>query len=280
MADEDKTQGTAKPGSEPGKDGKESGAGPDKQGTEAKQAAGSSAAGEEKLPFDQHPKWKAARAAEKALQDLMEANSLDSVDELVELVESGKTTKGKLGQVSESKLEELMTKAATLEKYEAYWRDQEEKNRRQTEDPEQTIKRLEAEKRALMAKKDEEKERAKLAEETKKIWDSFDREVETLVDAVEDVPKALKPFYVQFFGVKNPASTVDFKDKRAIRKMVADGLKVIDAYNQEVIRNYVGGKKQIPNVPSTEGASTEKPKVKGLRDAARIMRETLGKLQT
>ena len=130
MADEDKDQRTADPGSDPGTEhGKVTGAEPVK-----KEGASDTLTpeGEKSLPFDKDPKWKAARTAEKALQDIMAANEIENLEDLVQLVIAGKELKGK--QLNPDQLDSLLKKAQTLEKYEAYWQQQEEIKRRTEEE--------------------------------------------------------------------------------------------------------------------------------------------------
>ena len=76
-------------------------------------------------PWHKDPRFKNDLGLLKAAKSLMEKNGLESVDDLVELAESGKKVKGK--QVDLDRLEEIQKKAEELDKYEAYWKDQEEK---------------------------------------------------------------------------------------------------------------------------------------------------------
>lgn len=230
---------------------------------------------EEKLPFDQHPKWKEARTAAKKLNELLKANDLDDPDDLADLVARGKAVKGKIADLNQ--IDTLIQKSEKLDKYEAFWKDQEEKKRRETEDPDQTIARLEA---ALKEKHNFDQKREaqrKQAEQAKAAISSFERDV---VDQIKemDIPKEQTGFIKEFFGVGNPANEIDITDRKAVKRLVAEGLKKKEAYDQAVISAYLGKKESIPKVAPGGGAVTEpaKPKIM-LKDARKALHEALQK---
>ena len=225
------------------------------------------------LPWDKQPKWVAARAAEKKLNDLLKANDLDDPDDLLDLVQRGKTVKGKLADLNQ--LDTLIEKSNKLDKYEAYWRDQEEKKRRETEDPDQTIARLEhALRNKSVAEQNREAQRQQ-SENAKQAIQSYEREVSGLVKDLE-VPKDQQSFVLEFFGVGNPANDVDITDRKAIKKLISDGIKKKESYDQAVIAAYLKGKGEIPKIGSVAGATTTetKPKIY-LKDARKIFLETM-----
>jgi hypothetical protein len=227
------------------------------------------------LPYDKQPKWVAARAAEKKLNDLLKANDLTDPDDLLDLVQRGKTVKGKLADLNQ--LDGLIEKATKLDKYEAYWKEQEELQKRQGEDPDQTIKRLEGklnERERAEARRRAETEHV---ENTKRAISAYETEVHSLIGEIE-VPKEQRAFVAEFFGVGNPCNDIDITDRKAVKKLVADGLKKKEAYDQAVIKAYLESKKGIPAVTSTAGTSADgtKPKIM-LKDARKIFLETMQK---
>src|SRR4030042_3499216 len=176
MPDEPKS--TALPGSEPGKEGTQP---PAPSTDKTAQVAGSQPGEkkEESLPWDKDPRWKSARKAEQQLQSMVKANDLESIDDLVELVETGVRIRGK--QVDVDELDSLIEKAKTLDKYEAYWKDQEEHRKRGEEDPQDTIKRLDDERKAKNREEKDRIEREKQAEKAKMYAEAYDSEVKKLV---------------------------------------------------------------------------------------------------
>ena len=269
MADENNT---AKAGAEPvNKEDAAKGQVPDSP-TDKKDATADSST-EEKLPFDQHPKWKAARQAEKKLQELLKANDVDDPDELLELAKSGKTVKGKLSDLNQ--IDDIIEKAKRLDSYEVVWKQQEEERRRGAETPEQTIARLEKALKNKTAEQLHKESTQKAQAEAQQALKSYDREVQSLVKEM-DIPKEQQSFVNEFFGVGNPFNEIDITDKKAIKRLVADGIKKKEAYDQAIIQAYINGKNGTPKVGSTAPAapSGEKPKVY-LKDARKTLLEVL-----
>lgn len=227
------------------------------------------------LPWNDQPKWKSARAAERKLNDLLKANDLTDPDDLLDLVERGKTVKGKLADLNQ--LDAIIERAQRLDKYEAYWKEQEELKQRQTEDPGQTIKRLEAKEKARDAAEARKRAEMEHVENTKKAISSYENEVTNLIREIE-VPKEQRAFVAEFFGVGNPCNDIDITDRKAIKKLVTDGIKRKEAYDQAVIKAYLDTKQNIPKINSAAGASAEgtKPKIY-LKDARKIFLETMQK---
>jgi len=261
------TKGTAVSGSEPEDKGASSGIPP--AGTDVELDENG-----KPLPFDQHPKWKSARMAEKKLQQILEANDLSDIDDLVELVNSGKIVKGKLGDLE--LLDEIIEKALTLEKYEAYWNEQENLKRKQGENPEDTIKRLEQElkeKDRKVKQIEESDEEIKQAKEAIKFYET---EVSDLLGNVDNISKDQMPFLKEFLGIDNLSNEIDITDRRAIKGLVAGGIRKFEALKQQIIKDYRDGKETIPKIGSAgTGAEPEKPKIM-LKDARKALREAFG----
>jgi len=226
-------------------------------------------------PWHKDPRFKQDLGLLKVAKSLMEKNGLESVDDLVELVESGKKVKGK--QVDLDRLDEIQKKAEKLDRYEEFWRDQEEQKRRATEEPEQTISRLEEQLKKKEAAEKHKEERRRQQEAAKQALQSYDREVQSLIKEME-IPKEQQNFISEFFGVGNPFNDIDITDRKAIKKLVADGIKKKEAYDQAIIQAYIKGKEGIPKVAATQAAAPtqDAPKVM-LKDARRIFAETIRK---
>ena len=271
MADENNT---AKAGAEPvNKEDAAKGQVPDSP-TDKKDATADSST-EEKLPFDQHPKWKAARQAEKKLQELLKANDVDDPDELLELAKSGKTVKGKLSDLNQ--IDDIIEKAKRLDSYEVVWRQQEEERRRGAETPEQTIARLEKQLKGKEAADRHKEEKQKQQEAAKQALKNYDREVQSLVKEME-LPKEQQAFAMEFMGVNNPFNEIDITDRKAINRMVADQKKKLESFKQSVIQDYIKGKETIPKVGATTAAPMgDKTKVY-LKDARKALHEAMNRV--
>lgn len=220
------------------------------------------------LPFGEHPKWKSARQAEKRLHELMEANDLDSIEDLVDLIESGKKVIGKITDLEN--IDELIEKAQKLDQWTEYYAQQAEIEKEKGEKPEETIARLKAE----LVKKDQREARENAARESESLLKNYSKTVEATVDEVlKDLPESQKGFITEFFGVGNPFAVIDIADKRAVKKMVIDGKKKLEAFKTQIIKNYIAGKEEIPTVTTTgESTTTSAPKIT-MRTAREILRQ-------
>lgn len=218
------------------------------ESTEA-QGAGSHPDGQESKPspFDKDPRWQSARQAEKTLQGLLTDLEVEDVDELKELLISGKQVSGKLDP---AKIDDLITKAETLERYEAYWKTQEEVARRAEEEPEVTADRLTRENVELKR----EQQARKIAEENKRTLETYDHSVKSgIKELLPDLPKDQMEFVLLALGVDNPALDIEIKDKVAVGRTVKAIAKRFETLKQNIIKGYVEGKEKIPTVPKGGG---------------------------
>ena len=226
-------------------------------------------------PWHKDPRFKQELGLLKVAKSLMEKNGLESVDDLVELAESGKKIKGKEDDID--RLDEIKAKAAKLEKYEAYWRDQEEKKLREVEYPDQTIARLEKQLKEKEAADRHKEENQKQQEAAKQALKNYDREVQSLVKEME-LPKEQQAFAMEFMGVNNPFNEIDITDRKAINRMVADQKKKLESFKQSVIQDYIKGKETIPKVGATTAAPMgDKPKIM-LKDARKALHEAMNRV--
>ena len=232
--------------------------------------------GDDPVPWDKDPRWKEWRGTEKQLKDVLEANKLGSLDDLRDLIDEGSKIKGRIKDVGG--IEDIIEKAATFDQYQEYWAQQEEIKKREGEDPEETIKRLETELHQKKEARKVEREGREEVEAANRAVRTYEKEVKSLVKDT-DLDKEEVAFIAEFLGVGNQFNEIDITDSRAIGKLVADGLKKKAAYDQVVIKNYLAGKIEIPKVPaSADTPSAKDPEVKNMKDARKIMKERLGKL--
>jgi hypothetical protein len=269
----DEVKNTAAAGAEPANKGQGSDSPTDK-GREVKAEASADSSTEEvvkdkdgkPLPWNEQPKWKAARQAEKKLTELLKANELEDPDDLVELIQKGKTVKGKLADLNQ--LDAILEKAATLDKYQAYWASEEEKKKRATEDPEETIKRLEGKLNEKTTKERQREADLQAREEAKQAIQGYDREVKDLITEME-IPKDQSSFVMKLCGVGNPFNDIDITDRKAIKRVVSELDKERKAYDQQVIKEYLKGKDNVVKI-SSSGSGAEQGKPKQKMDSAKF----------
>jgi hypothetical protein len=267
---------TAAPGSDPGTGGK----GPDTPtgDDEGKKALGTPSPDEveldengKPLPFDKHPKWIAARQAEKKLQALMGDNDVETIEDLVELVQSGRKV---IGKVNLDSLDTILEESATLRKYQEYWERQKEAERTEGEEPEDRATRLAEENAALKR----EKAQQVAIEENKKVIETFYSTVrESIKEALPDLPKEQSKFLEEFMGVDNPAVDVDITNKVLLNKAIRNGIKTFEKFKSQIIKDYLAGKEKIVDVQRTDTGGVQKTgEVKTLKDARKTFLSSFG----
>jgi hypothetical protein len=253
-------------------------------------AAGSGKDGEsqthedENLPWHKDPRFQKENEQRKELikshekvTAIMKANDLDSYEDLLELVESGKKVIGKISDIED--LDELIEKAQKLDQWTEYYARKAEQEREKEETSEQTIARLKKEKRQL----EHDRAQDQNAREGEFLLKDFSKTVESTVNEVfTDLPESQKQFITEFFGVNNPFAVIDIGDKRAVKKMVTEGKKKFEAFKKDLgdqaIKDYVAGKRAIPTVASTGGATAPKTIRKTMATARAAMHERLDHL--
>ena len=212
----------------------------------------------ENLPWHKDPRFqdfmkekKGLEAANAKLQKILKANDLDDPDDLDDLVKSGKTVKGK--NINLDALDEIREKAERLTKYEAYWADQKKRQERETADPNERAEKAERELDNERSQRQREIASKRQMEETKKAIASYEKEVQGLIDEAT-IPKEHQGIIQELFGIGNASNDVDITDKKAIKKLVADGIKKVDAFKQSVIAEDLKEKKGV--VKTGQGAES------------------------
>jgi len=207
-------------------------------------------------PWHKDPRFKNELNLIKSAKRLMESNGLESIDELAELVENGLKVRGKEADIAN--LDQIKSKAKKLEEYQAYWKDQEERKKREQEFPEQTIARLQNElKKEEERRKREDQERQE-QEMARNAIRSFEREVSLFVKDTE-LPREQQALAMKFYGVGNVFNDVDILDKKAVKKMLVDGMKDLENFKQSVIKEYLEKKGEVPKVAAAISSAPTQP---------------------
>ena len=247
-------------GSEPSTDKKE--------GKDDKEEASKASDADEKLPWHEDKRFKKDLALLKTAKKLIEANGLESIDELVEYVEKGKKVRGK--NVDLDKLDEIAAKAAKLEQYETYWKQQEESKLRD-EDPDNYTKQLEKKLQEIQSRDKAKYDSEMASRNAKQAVDFYDRTVQEMVDDNEDLPIPSKQLISLVMGVKNPTNDIDITDRRQIKKTYTEIMKTVQEFGESMKKlgaeEYRKGKIAIPKVTTTAPATTSTEKKVYLKDA-------------
>jgi len=165
-------------------------------------------------------------------------------------------------------LDEIVSKAEKLDRYEQYWAEQE--MQRENEDllPEDKVSKLEQRLDELIDKQESEKKAKTEREQAVAALNGFKSEVNSHLSK-QDVPEEYQPFLAEYSGVDNRFNEVDITDKPGIRAMLNANIKRIQDFEQAVIKRYRDGKIQIPKISETTPVdNTPKPEpVKNLKEA-------------
>jgi len=204
-------------------------------------------------PFDSDPRWKSARTTEKAVNELLEKTGIDSLDHLDEFLTSSKEIREKLG---DTEVDELLEHSQELQKIHAYWAEVEEKKQRASEEPEETIARLEKEKNLERQKLTAREEADKAVKEAQKAVEAYTSAVDMVLDGeAKEFTPALKQYLRKALGVDNPYNDVDITDKIAVRKLAKDGVKEFQGLVQTILKDYKAGKLKLIDISPAEHIS-------------------------
>lgn len=224
---------------------------------------------EKAAPYDQDPKWLAARAAEKSLNEILEEHDIGDVDELKTMLKSGLTISEIMG---DRDAKQLIQDADTLKQYKEYWAEQERLKEEETLDPDERAEKYKQELEDHKRQQAEKDETAGQVEDAKTAIHDFNDRVENIIEKQnfdEDTAEIAK----MFLGVNNPFNEIDIFDKKAINTMADDGVqklaKFIANVQQKAIDKYAAGKSEITPISTTETPEKEAIKKKELpKDAS------------
>lgn len=230
----------------------------DKPDTKIDQGAKSEGDKDKPLPFDQDPKWKKARAAEKALQDLLEEHGILDVEELKAKLGESVELKKLLGKRDPKK---VVDDAEYADRVRKNWEQQKREAQLKDETPDITITRLEQENAKLKEEYESYKASREDQEHAQQVIKGFNTEVDRVIQAAEvQLPEPELNILKLVLGVDNPSNSIDIEDTVAVRKMAKDGISkfqaTIKAIKQAAIDEYVAGKSKLAVDTTTQGAPT------------------------
>ena len=223
-----------------------------------------------------------AAESENRVQAILDKYGYDSYEDLEEDFGGLKELQDLIGKRD---AKQLIEDSEYLAKVKEYWQQQEEVKKREEESFDETIARLEKERKELEGKlKDRDKQEAKKKEqqEAKERADSliksFNSTVTEEIGKLKDFPKEYKPFLREYLGVDNPANEIDIGLKPEVRSMAKEGIKKFQEFEQLIIKRYLDGKVQTPKM-TPDAAQTpvdKEKKPKSLKEARKMLFESFG----
>lgn len=198
-------------------------------------------------PYDQDPKWKKARAAEKQLDELLEKGGYLDVTELVHDLETGKGLAQKLAGRDVEKLLDAADKYGDARR--RYETDAELK-RREGESQDETLKRLEEDNAKLQAELNSTRDIYQSQEAARQAIDNFGTEVDRVLDVLEEpFSDDERQMALLLMGVNNPANMIDIEDRVAVRSMAKQGAAAFKRFvakvQQDAVDKYAAGKSKL-----------------------------------
>jgi len=209
-------------------------------------------------------------------EEILDEFGLDSPEDLKSFIANIKDLKGKIG---DQDLDELLENTKTLKTYQEQWAAAEAERLKENETPEQTIARLEREKKKIESDRKKDADRTNQSKAAKRAIQDFNETVNSVVKSAKEVPAEYRPFMSEFLGVDNPINDVDISDKAAVRRLAKEGIGKLQAFEQAVIKRYRDGKIKIPVVSATEttpGGTGVGKEPKNLKEAKKIMMDSIG----
>ena len=207
---------------------------------------------EKPLPYDQDPKWLAARAAEKSLQEILEDNEIEDIDALKTMLKTGMSIKEIVG---DRDAKQLIQDADTLKKYNEYWAEQKRIKEEEGLDPDEKAelykKRLDDYKR----QRSDDDASAEKVEAGKAAIEDYSSRVDTVIEKHELAGDAAEMGRL-IAGVDNPFNTVDIFDKKAVTEtatsVITRFVEFLKKDRQAAVDEYAAGKSKIIPLAPTE----------------------------
>lgn len=247
--------------------------GADDKGGKEESGEDTSTSDDEKLPFDQHPKWKAARQAEKTMQDIMEKHGFEDSDELATALESGTSLKELLGNQDAKK---LLEESQELQRIHNFWEEEKNKQLEENESPEQTTKRLKEENERLKQDFQRAETDRKAIQDSEKSIHNYENTIVDMVDRTEGLDETSKIMLSSLLGVDNPVDAVDIDDMKSVKKTATQTIEAFQEYienvQQAAVDAYVQGQGKGPKIagsPGGEGTPSVKSEEKGVPKGAK-----------
>jgi len=247
--------------------------------------ASGSSADEEELPFDKHPRWKAARATESKVQSIMKEHGYDDLEEMVADIATSKNLQREVGTTDVKQLLAGQEAQKELAKIKAYWAEQKllkEMEQRDDELPEDTVERLKKQMLNMKKEFESESQNQKKQEEDKIFWSNYEKQAKSFIESQTDITEAGKETLNALLRNETFINDIDLNKKSDIKRMNQSALELIKKLEDNAIKDYIAGKKKMPKISSTDETVTslkEKP-TKNLNDAKahaiELLRKTHG----
>jgi hypothetical protein len=236
------------------------------------------AEGEKPPPYDQDPKWKAAREAERTLNTLLEEHGYTNVDDLKTALKTG-TDAEKLLRGEDP--EQVLKDAQEFRRLQQEREEEEARRLEEDELPEETVERLRKENQRLKSEREKQARAAADEQRSAQVLERYQRMVTDLVDKMDLGSKPERNLTLRLLGVENPIDALDIDDRQAVAQALREESpriqEMIKAIRQHAVDEYAAGKSKLvpgsshkqappaqaapPPASQEKGKGTERPPV-------------------
>lgn len=229
--------------------------------------------GEKPAPYDQDPKWLAARADQRTLQEILTENGIDDVDGLKTMLKTGMTLQEIVGDRDAKQIIQDAEDAKTLKKYNEYWDKQKRIEEDENLDPDEKAEKYKKELDDYKSRQADKQADAEKVKAGKAAIENYNSRVENVIETQSLDGESAK-IAKMFLGVDNPFNTVDIFDQKAVKVMATEGLetftKFLAGVRQAAIDEYAAGKSKIVPITPTETPSQPSATKKKLPEDASV----------
>jgi len=244
--------------------GKQEGASEEETPTSNKEGSPKPEKEEKPPPYDQDPKWKAARKAEARLDKLAEKHGYEDHDALIEAFEEGQDVRDVLGKrdivtlIRDSRrLTDFEAEHGALDQVIEVLANQSDDF--YEDDPE--VRKIKEENLELKRRQEQDEHNRQVQERKATALKNYTEDVTGIIDGIE-FPKEQKELATLLHGVQNPAMEVDITDRVAVKRMARSLTKrvekIIGTIKQNAIDEYAAGKSGL--VPKASDKKTPQEK--------------------
>jgi len=206
-----------------------------------------------------------------SLDDLYHETGIKDPDELKSTLSYLDDIKGKLAGED---LETVLKQAKTLREYEERWAAEDERKKREEQTPEETIEYLEEKLKEVTSAQQTRAQREAEENKRQEAMGKYDSEVSKALDLAKDLDPIVKDFLGKTLSSNYESNTINPSDLRAVRNMVANEAKAVDAFKRDIIKQYVAGKIEMPDIaPTAPSAPAASKGPKTIKEAAAIAKQ-------
>jgi len=191
------------------------------------------------------------RDAAQFMDNLMSQYSIETPEQLAEFIGELAGVKDALG---DEDIQDLIDNKKTMIRYQMQWAAEKERKQRESETPEETIKRLDGE---LQKEKDLQTQARKREEDRKendRLIATFNTFVGKEVDALK-IGDHLKGPLKKYLGVNNPIHDIDLSNKVGIKKLISEAGKAFESLEQEILKKAKVKIEEVPTMTDTDTAA-------------------------